>query len=527
MTEHLLPVMRLFLEALLLDNDTKKDIERRLMSGDGFGDVMDQYIKDASWQDLLEAHVGLPFVRLEGRSLQVPQGWTFREALHQHVGEYRDMEGAVVVSAAPLSDEVSSRLKRDSGLKFVLGDAQEIDVGLLRQRFQGGGQSKKITGTPFSLNEESSDLDGLIRELIWQALVRRASDIHLEENDQASVRLRMDGRLLPLWTLDGGLMAQMINRLKLLSGMNLGERVLPQDGRFTAVTDEGLLDVRTAALMPRTGEKMVLRLLPRQFRARRLEALGLSESGAERLRELSKALHGLLVFSGPTNSGKTTLLYTLLSDICTRPLSVYSIEDPIEAAVDGVSQIQINTSRHFDYEEALRGVLRMDPDVVMVGELRDEKSARMAVRAALTGHLVLTTLHTYDAQSVVSRLEDLGVSRELLANGLLAVINQRLMAAACPDCAGSGKAADGFCTACGGSGRRGRLLVHECWEMDDIARADIRSGLDPLRLREQAVARGFETLADDVRQKLAEGRLIADEWMQAQNGGEGHGSLPL
>lgn len=514
-----------FVSTMQISPGMAQAIQERMQAGECFVDVCRTLLLDVERVSAVFADVyGSPYIELSKRRVILPAELSLREALRLHIAEVRENGVRYVVAPMPLSDELGKKLAKTGAFSFCYSDACAIDAGLLLSQLPQGDNAEGTVSMPLLQIDTAGsllDVDGLIRELLWQALAERASDIHLEAGEVFTVALRVDGALRPYWRLPSSRHTALMNRLKLLSGMNIAEQILPQDGRFSVQNGTELIDVRTATMQTHDGEKMVLRLLPQTLRFHHLTELGLSAAAAETLSALSMEPHGLFVFSGPANSGKTTVLYTLLQEIVRRPLSVYSIEDPIESVVSGVQQIQINRLRTLDFATALRGVLRMDPDVLMIGELRDAVSAEIAVRAALTGHLVLATLHTYDAQSVVSRLEDLGVSRELIANALLAVCNQRLLAARCLHCAGSG-VKDGLpCVYCGGRGRLGRTVVQECWQPDEAERSLIRSGADPLQLRKHAVQRGFLTLYDDAIEKAEAGRL-ADAVLRSALGGGTH-----
>lgn len=510
-----------FVAAVEMTPSTALDMQRHLRNGESFAELCRAFLPDPDKAFAeFEKIYGSPYIDVTKQLLLLPSGISLREALQFHMAEVREKDSRFIVSSAPLSSSFEKRLLEKGSFAFAYGDAAFIDAGILATQLPSSKTNESAHSEMLQLSSGSSlsDVDGLIRELIWHALMARASDIHIQGGEMLSIHLRIDGEVRPFWRLPKSRHTTLLNRLKILSGMNIAERVLPQDGRFSVQNVRDVIDVRSATMQTRDGEKMVLRLLPQRFRFHDLKELGLSVPAAEKMMSLSLAPHGLFIFSGPANSGKTTVLYTLLRQIVKRPLAVYSIEDPIESVVEGVHQIQINRLRTLDFATALRGVLRMDPDVVMIGELRDAVSAEIAIRAALTGHLVLATLHTYDAQSVVSRLEDLGVSRELIANALLAICNQRLLPKQCELCHGSGISHGVTCVSCGGYGRYGRTVVQECWQPDASERSLIRRGADPLQLRENAINKGFHTLYHDAMEKVRQG-LLSDAVLRSALGG--------
>lgn len=425
-----------------------------------------------------EALWGRAYQRVEAGHL--PPGMSLAEALAAEVVLVTE-DGEARMVASP---EGAGSERADIA---ALGDGIAIRSALLAEalpRAEAGaaeGERRTLVG-----GAGAQPMDAALAILLEDALAAEATDIHLRPGRRLGIYYRKQGRLYLRWSLPAERYGPLANRLKLLGDMNIAERLLPQDGQFLYKRAEGDVAVRLAALGTVAGEKLVLRLLPQWRRFREPEALGLSPALLVRLRRLLRRERGLVVLSGPTNSGKTTLLYALLEELA-RERHIYSIEDPIEAPLAGVEQIECNILRGVDYQTGLRGLLRLDPEVLMIGELRDGESAAMAVRAALTGALVVTTLHCGDAQEAVSRLADLGVSRELLATTLLATSHQRLM-----------------------PGGDGLVLVQELWQPDRSELEAIRRGDGPLALREAALAKGFRSLLQEGERLAAEGRLAPE-----------------
>lgn len=484
----------------LASHDIIKNMRQQIAQGWLLKDVCLQ-AGIVDWMTVFLDVYGYPYVDLREGVVQLPEGMSYREAIEENIVQYRLGEQKYLVRCIGASkkemkdrgtsiEAMADKLLIRSRLRSLYLESQDEHL-----------QRRVESDVDFDLNRQLSQhsIESLIAEILERALEVKASDIHLEMNQSFEIAYRQDDGLIKAWYFDKRLQHRILNRLKLLSGMDIGENMLPQDGRFTLQKHGDLIDVRSSVLGTRHGEKMVLRLLPRKLRFHELAQLGIQKSDEAVLKEIRTASHGLYIFSGPTNSGKTTLLYTLLEDLKKSPKSIYSIEDPVESVVEGVQQIQLNVLRGLDFSKALRGILRMDPDVLMIGELRDSESAEIAVRAAMTGHLVLTTLHTYDAQSVVSRLADLGVSRELIANSLKMACNQRLELKTCTHCDGLGLILDDYCRICHGKGHHGRTLALEIWQLDDEDRQAIRHGEDPLKLRHRAIEKGFRTLSINKR----------------------------
>jgi general secretion pathway protein E len=367
-----------------------------------------------------------------------------------------------------------------------------------------------------------------VEDLIARAVSVRASDLHLEPvGEGLRVRYRIDGELMELGDAPEPYLAAMIvSRVKIIAGLNIAEKRLPQDGRASLSVHGRRIDLRVSSMPTLDGESVVLRLLDGSQAPRSLAALGIEASIAARLGGLLDAPHGMVLATGPTGSGKTTTLYAALGRLNTASAKIITIEDPVEYRVDGVNQIQVNPRIGLGFANVLRSVLRQDPDVILVGEIRDEETARLAIQASLTGHLVLSTLHTNDAPSAVTRLLDMGIEPYLLTASLRAVIAQRLLRRLCPDCkapaaiAAADRAAlsldDGVlgpvgCASCYGTGYRGRLAVTELLELSDGPRDAIAGGGGADALRRLHRAAGHATLAADARRLLLAGETSLAE----------------
>jgi general secretion pathway protein E len=287
--------------------------------------------------------------------------------------------------------------------------------------------------------------------------------------------------------------------VKIMARLDIGERRLPQDGRFSVRIGTRALDVRVSLVPIAFGERVVLRLLERSTARRDLAALGFDEALTAPLGRLLGASHGLVLVTGPTGSGKTTTLYAALARLALDERNVMTIEDPIEYQLGGVSQMQVNPGIGLDFAAGLRAILRQDPDVVLVGEIRDRETAEIALQAALTGHLVLATLHTNDAATAVTRLLDMRLEPFLIASSLLGILAQRLVRCCCAACAGAG------CADCRGGGLRGRTAIAELLAVDDGVRALVMDRADATTVRRHAVARGMRSLRDEGFAKAARG----------------------
>jgi len=366
----------------------------------------------------------------------------------------------------------------------------------------------------------------MINALLLQALRERASDLHFEPYEARSVvRFRVDGVLRDVIEPPRALHAALVSRLKIMASLDIAEKRLPQDGRIALKLGDKQVDVRVSTLPTGAGERVVLRLLDKDSARLDLAALGMSAPTLVVIDRLIREPHGIVLVTGPTGSGKTTTLYAALSRLPRGTTNMMTVEDPIEYALDGVAQTQVSPRVDLTFARALRAILRQDPDVIMIGEIRDLETAQIAVQASLTGHLVLATLHTNDAASAVTRLADMGVEPYLLASSLLGVLAQRLVRTLCPVCRtaappspGEAKLVAGLglpastpvwtapgCAQCNDSGYRGRSGVYELLVVDDAMRRMIHDGASEPALRDAALRSGMRTLRVDGARWIAEG----------------------
>ncbi|MEM1167196.1 MAG: GspE/PulE family protein, partial [Planctomycetota bacterium] len=415
--------------------------------------------------------------------------------------------------AAAVSHNVSVRLGRP--IRTRIGDRAEIAALLDRLAEQVVATTEGDGISAASEFEESfgdADLDAIARaderdllattgrgpivkltnSILFAALQQRASDIHLQQiDDETVVRFRIDGVLYEQRRLPPKLHAPIVSRVKVMCGLDIAERRLPQDGRATVRVGEREVDLRVSTLPTQRGERLVVRLLDKGMRESfDLDVLGMPPDVREPFEKLCSRSHGMMLVTGPTGSGKTTTLYSALLILNTPDRNIMTIEDPIEYELPGISQSQINTRKGVTFATGLRHILRQDPDVIMVGEIRDAETARIAIQSALTGHLVFSTLHTNDAPSAVTRLSDLGVEPYLINASLSAVLAQRLVRTICEECRGDG------CSSCHGTGLRGRRGLFELLHVDKEMTCLISEGASTERLKDAARSNGMRTLRE-------------------------------
>lgn len=373
----------------------------------------------------------------------------------------------------------------------------------------------------------------LVNLMLFEAVQAGASDIHIQPFEtRVAVRLRIDGVLFEAFDIPKDMQEEVISRVKILGKMNIAEKRLPQDGRASVQVADRLIDLRIASLPSSHGERVVVRLLDKSARLYTLTDLGMDAATLTKFQEIIHLEHGLVLVTGPTGSGKSTTLYAALQEINTKDFNVVTLEDPIEYQLDGISQTQINVKKGMTFATGLRNVLRQDPDIIMLGEIRDQETAIMAIQSALTGHLVFSTLHTNDAASAVTRMLDLGIEPYLLSSSLLSVMAQRLVRKICQHClqerevtaderkllAESAatstiqtiRTGDG-CEHCRQSGYRGRVGIFELLNVDDAVRDGIQTRTNATDIRDRAVRAGMRSLRDDGLLKIASGMTTPGE----------------
>ncbi len=411
-------------------------------------------------------------------------------------------------------------IKKAIGKAYQMSDLGDID---------------SIGGTEIIDDDESKDrvesapIVKLATQIVENSFRMEATDIHIEPFEKyTQIRVRVNGDLVPLMNVSNNVHNQLTTRLKLISGMNIAEKRIPQDGRFSQTVDGIPLDVRVSALPMVHGEKIVIRILSTgAIKTRRLQDLGMSDYNYELFTSMIKCPHGVILVTGPTGSGKSTTLYAALGAIARPDVNVVTVEDPVEKQMDGINQCQVNVKSGMTFSAALRSILRQDPDVIMIGEMRDSETAEIGIRAAITGHLVLSTLHTNDAASTIVRLVDMGIPSYMVASSLIGVVAQRLVKVLCPKCRkqrmstpdenklmhieNSVPIFDAVgCSECG-NGYRGRTAIHEIIHCSAGISTLIANGAGKEELESLARANGTKLLRDNVSDLVMQGVTSMDE----------------
>ena len=381
---------------------------------------------------------------------------------------------------------------------------------------------------------ESAPIVKLATTIVENSFRADATDIHIEPFDKYTrIRIRVNGDLVELMNISSAVHSALTTRFKLISGMNIAEKRIPQDGRFTQVVDGCTLDVRVSSLPMVHGEKIVIRILSTgQIALRKITDLGMSDYNYQLFESMLRVPHGVILVTGPTGSGKTTTLYAALGEIARPNVNVVTVEDPVEKAIDGINQCQVNQKAGMTFAAALRSILRQDPDIVMIGEMRDTETADIGIRAAITGHLVLSTLHTNDAASTVVRLVDMGVASYMVATSLIGVIAQRLVKVLCPDCKRPRMSTEEEnelmkipssiqiyepvgCPACNNTGYKGRTAIHEIIHCTAKVSAIIAAGGGKEEIEQAAKANGTKLLRDNAAELVQAGQTSIDELVRS------------
>lgn len=438
-----------------------------------------------------------------------------------------------VAMADPLDIIAVDDLSIITNMQIDVMAATPSDISYAIEKYYGNAQSaklaesfsqermekdKKLKGDKEESNEEvdNSPIVLLVNKIIEQAVNERASDIHIEAlEDQVRVRYRIDGAMQEVMRYPKDLQSAIVARIKIVSGMNISEKRAPQDGRMTLIFNRVEYDLRVSSLPTTFGEKVVMRIASKSGLNKEKSELGFQEEELKRFDGILKNPHGIILVTGPTGSGKSTTLYTVLNELNGGDVNIITVEDPVEADVDGINQVQVNEKAGLTFASALRSILRQDPDIIMIGEIRDEETANIAVKAAITGHLVVSTLHTNSAASTITRLEDMGIEPYMVADSVVGIIAQRLVRRICPKCHVQKQMSDTDkfrlrlrgdsnptiyepsekgCAYCNNSGYRGRIGVYEIMPVTPALREAISRGDGAEDIQKVALKEGLTTL---------------------------------
>lgn len=432
------------------------------------------------------------------------------------------------------------RLSTGFHIEPVIAKKHEVQVALNRYYGMQKSIDKMLEDMPLNEDDEGfleaqqsddSPVAKMVNQLLSQALQVGASDIHIDPHENETlIRLRVDGVLRTERTLPKNMNNVLVSRIKIMSKLNIAEKRLPQDGRFKMDIDMRNIDLRVSILPTVFGEKVVMRLLDTGNVVLGIEKLGFSDKNEANFRKMISNAYGIILVTGPTGSGKSTTLYTALQKLNTEEVNIITVEDPVEYQIRGINQVQVKANIGMTFAAGLRSILRQDPDIIMLGEIRDTETAEIALRSALTGHLVLSTLHTNDSVSAVSRLMDMGIEPFLVSSAVTGVVAQRLVRKICKNCSSpyepTNEEREQFqsrgmdtshlrkgtgCSVCNNSGYRGRMAIHETLLIDDELRNMITQKLQDSAYRKYVSSKRFVTMFEDGLQKAAQGLTTLEE----------------
>ncbi|WP_339220690.1 ATPase, T2SS/T4P/T4SS family [Paenibacillus sp. FSL H8-0332] len=525
-------------EALVEQRKTKRKLGDLL--------ITQGYITEQQLIEVLEFQLGIPHVSLFKYQIDpaitqiIPESMAKR---YQVLPFMKEGSKLMVAMADPLDYFAIEDLRMSTGFRIepAISSRDELTRAIARHYGMRDSMSQMMVELPTQeeieeteITDEDSPIVRLVNQMIQQAVSLRASDIHVDPGENnLSIRYRIDGTLRTERIIPKQMQGFITARLKIMARLNIAERRLPQDGRIKMQFDYKMVDIRVSSLPTMHGEKIVLRLLDLSTGVKSVDTLGFSDVNADAFRDMISKPYGILLITGPTGSGKSTTLYSALSQLNTENANIITIEDPVEYQLEGVNQVHVNPAIGLTFAAGLRSILRQDPNIVMVGEIRDTETAEIAVRASLTGHLVLSTLHTNDAISTISRLRDMGVEPYLIASSLLGVVAQRLVRKICPDCKEEHKPTEqesimlrryGLpveviyrgrgCGNCNNTGYRGRIAIHEVLTINDHLRQLITDSASIEQLRAAGREQGMIELVEDGFVKVSKGITTLQEVMR-------------
>lgn len=521
----------------------KKDRSKRL--GEHLIDL--GFVSEQQMLEALSDKLAEPLVSLENIDFDINAVKKIPEAMAQKynvIGYAFNDNVLTVATSDPLNYYGLEDVRLVSGCRISVSLATKSDISIAIERYYSDVDTLNLVDdidestlpeveedlNLFDANEDDTPVVKLLNSLLIRGYNNSASDIHIEPfEEKLHVRMRIDGMLVDYLDLNKNIQAALIVRIKILSNMDIAEKRLPQDGHFMGVIDGVELNIRVSVIPTIFGEKIVMRYLNSNSTIDRLSTFGMTEENFKKMNHMMSMPHGIIYVTGPTGSGKTTTLYMILEKLAQGQINISTIEDPVERKLNRINQMQVNTMSGLTFDRGLRALMRQDPDVIMVGETRDKETAEISVRAAITGHLVVSTLHTNDAISTIVRLEEIGVEPYMVANSLVGVVAQRLMRKVCPYCKkevatslsdhlalqegikyiskGTG------CPHCNQTGYKGRIAIHEVIEIDSKIRKMIsnQEEIDDI-MKYLVEEQGVETLRDQALKLVKEGKTTVDEF---------------
>ena len=490
------------------------------------GVVIPREVRDLVNVSLLKKYECIPF-ELDAYNANI---------LHLAMADPMDMaaiDDISIVTNLQIEPYIASAKEIRAAIDRCYGAMETMDAAnrFTRERAMLRGETDEIEEADVS----DAPIVQLVRSLIEQAIRQRASDIHIEAlEEKVRVRYRIDGALYEKMVYDNSLLPAIATRIKIMGGMDISEKRKPQDGRMTVTVDRQEYDIRISSIPTVHGEKIVMRLSSKLSLTREKKQLGLSEAELAHFDHLMSSPYGIIFVTGPTGSGKSTTLYTALIELNKEAVNIVTVEDPVEADIDGINQIQVNPKVDLTFASALRSILRQDPDIIMIGEIRDQETASIAVQASITGHLVVSTMHTNNAVGTLNRIADMGIERYLVADSMIGVIAQRLVRKLCPHCRKKRLATveekrllrvapeaetevyePVGCNFCNHTGYFGRIGVFEIMEVNEEIRTLISTNAGTEELIAAAKRNGMRTLRENGIRYVLDGTTSMDEMLKA------------
>lgn len=543
---------------VLTEDELKKALELQKGSGKKIGEVLvdNGFITEDMIVRALQMQLGLKVVQLTGVtipkevrnlvSVDLLKKYTCipfeldpynANILHLAMADPMDMaaiDDISIVTNLQIEPYIATTRDILAAIDKCYGASETLDAArrFTQERAQlRGGASEDDSDTDVS----DAPIVQLVRSLIEQAIRQRASDIHIEAlENKVRVRYRIDGTLYERMVYDNSLLPAISTRIKILGGMDISEKRKPQDGRMSIMVDRQDYDIRISSLPTVHGEKIVMRLSSKLNLTRNKKDLGLPPDEMERFNHMLASPFGIILVTGPTGSGKSTTLYTALSELNKEAVNIVTVEDPVEADIEGINQVQVNNKVDLNFASALRSILRQDPDIIMIGEIRDQETASIAVQASITGHLVVSTMHTNNAVGTLNRMADMGVARYLISDAIIGVIAQRLVRKLCPHCRKKRFATDkekrilrrslaeeveiyepGGCKLCNNTGYFGRTGVFEIMEVNEEMRKLIADDATTEEMIAAAKKNGMHTLRENGIRYVLEGVTSIGEMLKA------------
>ncbi len=533
------------MEAGVISQDQLDEALAQKSRADKLGDylISAQKITEQQLIEVLELQLGIPHIHLNQYAIEpeliqlVPKELAKRANL---MPVRKDRNKLLVAMADPMDYFAIEELRMTTGYQIETSIAAKDDIYRTITKYYDLQESMDdalddLTPTDLETENQITDEDSpivrLVNQIIANGVAQRASDVHFDpQESELKIRYRVDGVLREERSLPKNMQNIIIARVKIMGNLNITENRIPQDGRIKSIVNFRPIDIRLSTLPTIYGEKIVMRILDLSRAVNDLDGLGFTHSNLLLFQTMLDKPNGIILITGPTGSGKSSTLYAGLNHLNNEEVNIITVEDPVEYQLQGVNQIQVRDEVGLTFAAGLRSILRQDPDIIMVGEIRDMETAQIAIRSSLTGHLVLSTLHTNNAIDSISRLTDMGVESYLLSSSLIGVMAQRLVRRICRDCAESREPYEHEtkmftqyalkisaittgrgCPSCNQTGYRGRLAIHEILPIDDTIKAQIMSHSSPTEIREYARSQGFKTLLEDGLGKVVDGLTTMEE----------------